>query len=428
MNVGLPAIGSALQGSAGGLQWVITAYLLPLSALVLIGGALGDRWGRGRVFVGGIVLFGVASVACALAPSLGWLIASRALQGVAAALLTPNSLAILNDTFDGPARGRAIGIWAAAAAATSGFGPILGGWLIDEVGWRSIFMINLPLAAAALVLGSRTISLGAGIDRAPLDLTGAALATLGLGALTFALVFGAGPEGSTMVALLGSAGGVVILTGFAAWEWSRGDRAMMPIRLFSSRDFGALTVLTLLLYGALGALVVLLPFTLMRGGGASVLAAGAAMLPVTALLAALSSLFGGLAARLGARPLLAAGCAAIAAGLLLFLSADAGSDYWTRIFPALLVIGTGLAAAVAPLTAAILGSVEPRFSGTASGFNNATARTGGLIATACLGRALASTGTDLILACHTAAVLSAIACLLAAAAALAVRRKRTASL
>jgi EmrB/QacA subfamily drug resistance transporter len=422
INVGLPAIGMGLHSGATGLQWVINAYLLPLSALVLLGGALGDRLCRPATFALGIVLFAAASAACASAPSLAWLIAGRVLQGVGAALLTPNSLAILNDTFEGSARGRAIGLWAAASAATSGFGPVLGGWLIDTIGWRSIFVINLPLATAALLLLWRGRPPQTSLEGVRLDLVGALLATLGLGALTFGLVIGAGPAGWTRLALAGIGSGAIVLSGFLAWEAHCGKRAMVPVSLFASSEFSALTALTLFLYGALGALVVLLPYSLMKAGDATAAWAGASMLPVTILLAALSSAFGSLAGRVGARPLLAAGCATTAAGFFLFLRVTADSSYWFGLLPALLLIGSGLAAAVAPLTAAIMASVEPRLAGTASGFNNAVARTGGLIATACLGQALASSGSGLIEACHNAAVLAAGACLTAAVCALAVRK------
>ena len=424
VNVGLPAIAGGLHSGSAGLQWVINAYLLPLGALVLFGGALGDRFGRRRLLIAGIGLFGLASAACAAAPSLGWLIAARSVQGLGAALLMPNSLAILGDTFEGAARGRAIGIWAAVGAATAGLGPLLGGWLIDAIGWRTIFTINLPLGAAAAALAWRYVPAAPSRRDTPLDVIGAALATAGLGATTFGLITGSDSAGWSPSAAAGLAGGAALLVSFLLWERGRGDRAMIPLDLFGSASFVGLTLLTLLLYGALGVLVILLPYGMMSVGGASAAMAGAALLPVTILLALLSPPLGGLAGRYGARPLLCAGSATVAGGFLLFWRSEAAADYWTTLFPALVVIGIGLAAAVAPLTTAVLASVEARLSGVASGFNSAVARTGGLVATACLGRVLASRGDDLVRACHATALVAAAASLAAACCALLVRDPR----
>ena len=417
INVGLPAIGAAFGGGHAGLAWVIDAYLLPLSALVLLGGAFGDRFGRRRVFALGIGLFGLSSAACAAAPTLEILLVGRIAQGLGAAMLMPNSLAILSEAFDGPMRGRAIGAWAAIGAATAGLGPVLGGWLIHAVGWRSIFLVNLPIAAAALFL-TRYVRATPHDTTRTIDWLGGLLATAGLCLMTSALVLGSGTSGWTGPAsgLLGA--GVVALAGLWRWEGAIGDDAMMPLRLFGSRSFVALTLLTLLLYGALGALFVLLPFAMMRAGGASPVSAGASLLPVTILLATLSSPFGEAAVRFGARPLLAAGTATVAVGLLLLTRLGAASPYWTGLFPALALVGVGLAAAVAPLTTAVLASVESRLAGTASGFNNAVARTGGLMATACLGTALAASGEDLVEIGHRVAACAAVACLLAAGSAL----------
>ncbi len=417
INVGLPAIGRAFAGGPAGVGWVIDAYLLPLSALVLLGGALGDRFGRRRIFAFGIGLFGLSSAACAAAPSLEVLIVGRVAQGLGSAMLMPNSLAILSDAFEGPARGRAIGAWAAIGAAASGIGPVLGGLLVGAVGWRSIFLVNLPVAAAALLLTRFVRVTPVDLSRA-IDWVGGLLATTGLCLLTFALVLGSGASGWTGPSPWVLGAGAVTLVGFCSWEGAKGDAAMMPLRLFGARTFVALTVLTLLLYGALGALFVLLPFAMMRAEGVSPVSAGASLLPVTVLLATLSSPFGEVAVRFGARPLLAAGAATVAVGLLLLLPLEAGSPYWTGLLPALAVIGVGLAAAVAPLTTAVLASVDPRLAGTASGFNNAVARTGGLIATACLGNALAAGGGHLVEIAHRVAAWAAAACLLAAGSAL----------
>ena len=423
VNVGLPAIGHGLDADATGLQWLVDGYLLPLSALLLLGGSLGDRLGRRRVLVLGVTLFGVASAACAVAPELAVLIAARILQGVGAALLMPSSLAILGETFQGEARGWAIGIWAAAGAATGAAGPVLGGWLIDAISWRMIFFINIPLAGAVVFLAWRYVREDADGHRPPLDLAGAVLASLGLGALTWGLVDGTGGSGWTMPAGLGFAAGVALLGAFVAWEGRKGQAAMMPLSLFGSRGFVGLTLLTLLLYGALGGLLVLLPYVLIEAGGYTSVTAGVALLPLPAILALASPLTGGIAGRIGARPLLVMGPLIVAAGLLLMVRVAAEANYWTTVLPALAVISVGLACAVAPLTTAVLASVDADHTGSASGLNNAVARTGGLIATALLGRVLAARGSSLIEYFHAAVIAAAVACVAAAASAALTDRK-----
>ena len=276
VNVGLPAVAAAFKASAGDLQWVINAYLLPLSALLLLGGAAGDRFGRVRLLVGGTALFGAASIACALAPSLYWLLIGRCIQGIGAALLMPNSLAILGGSFSGESRGRAIGIWASMGAVMGAVGPVLGGWLIDTVGWRVIFLLNIPLAIGAIVLAIVFVRDARREDAAPaLDLRGGLLATAGLGAITWGLTIGSGHAGWTPAALMLGFLGITLMLGFLAEEKSKGDRAMMPLALFGSSSFIGLTVLTLLLYGALGALLVLVPYVLIQASGYSGAEAGA---------------------------------------------------------------------------------------------------------------------------------------------------------
>lgn len=419
VNVGLPAIRASFQASAGDLQWVINAYLLPLSALLLLGGAAGDRFGRRRLLVIGTGIFAVASLACAMAPSLEMLLAGRALQGLGAALLMPNSLAILGASFEGEARGRAIGIWAAIGAVAGAVGPVLGGWLIDTLHWRAIFLINLPLAAAAIVLALAFVREAPRDPKAaPLDWLGGVLATLALGALTWALTVGSGPGGWSAVAVVAGVAGVVLSAAFLWTEHRRGDRAMAPLALFGSRDFIGLTVLTLLLYGALGGLLTLTPYVLMQAAGYSGTAAGAALLPFPLILAVTAPLMGGLAARIGARIPLTVGPMVVAAGFLLTLRISAEGDYWTTVLPAILVIAIGMAGAVAPLTTAVLASVDSRHTGSASGLNSAVARTGGLVATALLGGVLAAGGSDLIDGFRIAAVVCAVACLAAGISAL----------
>src|SRR5580704_16399883 len=264
VNVGLPAIGRSFHADAIGLQWVVNAYLLPLSALLLLGGAAGDRYGRRRLLITGVLLFGIASLACAVAPTLILLLLARFVQGASAAMLMPNSLAILGQSFSGEAKGRAIGIWAAAGAAAGAIGPVLGGWLIDLGSWRAIFLLNLPIAAGAILLAWRYVPPDADNDGQALDVRGGALATLGLGALTFALTIGSGPGGWTTPAIVSVGAAVALLIAFVAAEKQRGDGAMMPLGLFASRGFIGLTLLTLFLYGALGALFVLIPYVLIN--------------------------------------------------------------------------------------------------------------------------------------------------------------------
>ena len=406
VNVGLPAIGRSLSADASALQWVVNAYLLPLSALLLAGGAAGDRFGRRRILILGTALFALASLGCALAPSLAWLIAARFIQGAGAALLMPNSLAILGAAFTGEAKGRAIGIWAAAGAATGALGPVLGGGLIDLVTWRAIFLINLPLAAGAILLAWRYAPADLdGSDR-PLDAAGGLLAIIGLGALTWGLTIGSGPSGWSASAVTATIMGVGLLAAFVLVEHRRGERAMMPLALFASRPFVGLTLLTLLLYGALGAVFVLVPYLLIKFAGYSGTAAGAALLPLPLVMALASPWTGRLAARIGPRPPLTLGSLVVAGGFLLALRIHAGSDYWADVLPAILVIALGMSGVAAPLTTAVLGSVDERHTGAASGFNSAVARTGGLIATALLGSVLAASGGDL-LAAFKAAMLAA---------------------
>lgn len=416
-NVGLPAIGASLQAGAADLQWVINGYLLPLSALLLLGGATGDRYGRKRLLVAGIFLFALASIVCAGAPTLDLLLAGRALQGIGAAVLMPCSLAILGASFSGAARGRAIGIWASIGAVMSAIGPVLGGWLIDTMGWRAIFLINLPLAAGAIALALIRVTDTREEERPALDIPGGVLATCGLGALTWGLTIGSGRTGWTDMAIAGTGAGLFLLVGFVWVERLRGERAMMPLAMFGSSSFIGLTLLTLLLYGALGALMVLIPYVLIQACGYSGTQAGSALVPAALVLALGSPLMGQMAGRIGARAPLTIGPLVVAAGFLLALRMDARADYWTEVLPAILVISIGMAGAVAPLTNAVLGAVDSRHTGSASGFNSAIARTGGLIATALLGGVLSAKGPSLMGGFHAAAFACAIACAAASASA-----------
>jgi EmrB/QacA subfamily drug resistance transporter len=416
-NVALPAIGKSLDAGAADLQWVINAYLLPLSALLLLGGAAGDRYGRKRLLVAGTFLFAGASIACALAPSLTLLLVGRGLQGVGAAVLMPSSLAILGASFSGEARGRAIGIWASIGAVMSAVGPVLGGWLIDTVGWRAIFLINLPLAAGAIALALVYVTDTRDKDRPALDIPGGVLATAALGALTWGLTIGSGRAGWTATAMGAVAVGAVLLLAFIWVEKLRRERAMMPLAMFGSSSFIGLTLLTLLLYGALGVLLVLIPYVLIQASAFTATQAGTALVPAAIVLALASPLMGQLAGRLGARIPLTIGPLVVACGFLLALRMGRDSNYWTDTLPAILVISIGMAGAVAPLTNAVLGAVDARHTGSASGFNSAIARTGGLIATALLGGVLGAKGPALLAGFHGAALVCAAASVAAAASA-----------
>jgi len=408
VNVGLPAIGRSLDAGGDGLSWVVNAYLLPLSALLLIGGAAGDLHGRRRLLVLGVALFAFASIVCSLAPSLGWLLAGRGLQGVSAAMLMPNSLAIIGASFADEARGRAVGIWAAVGAAAGAIGPLIGGWLIDTIGWRAIFFVNLPLATAAIVLALRYVPRDTHEDRPPLDWPGAMLAAGGLGAITWSLTaasIATGLNGMTGAVLIV---GIGLLAAFLFVENRKGYSAMMPLALFVSRSFVGLTLLTLLLYGALGGLLVLVPFVLIEASGYSAIQAGAALLPLPVTIALTSAQMGKLATRIGPRLPLSIGPIVVAVGCLLAMRIGGPGNYWTTTFPAVLVIAIGMAAAVAPLTTAVLASVDQKHTGVASGLNSAVARTGGLIATAVAGAVLAARGAELLTMFRAAAVVGSL--------------------
>jgi EmrB/QacA subfamily drug resistance transporter len=395
VNVALPALAEDLHATASMLPWTINAYLLPLGALMLLGGGLGDHFGRRRCFLAGLMVFTVASMLCAVAPGFAELVAGRSLQGVGAALLMPNSLAILGSQFHGEARGRAIGLWAAVGAIAGAVGPIAGGWLVDTAGWRVIFLVNVPIALAGGFLTCKYV--GENAEESPakhLDWLGAGLATAALGALTWSLTEAAG--GSLDAALLKSttAAGAILLLAFLWYERRLADRALMPLNLFAAPAFVGLTLLTLLLYGSLGGLLVLLPFFLIRMAHWSAVSAGAALLPVPVLIGGGSEVMGRLAARYGGRVPLTMGSLLVGAGLALYGRIDAPAiGYWIDVFPATLLVALGMGMTVAPLTTSVMESVDADHVGIASGFNNAVARIGGLVATALLGFVFARQGS-----------------------------------
>ncbi len=384
VNVALPRIGEDLGAEVAGLQWVLSGYTLTLASLILFGGALGDRVGRRRVFVWGTVWFAGASALCALAPSVTILVAARLLQGVGAALLTPGSLAIISASFDEEDQGAAIGLWSGLGGVAAAVGPLLGGWLVEVAGWRSVFLINLPLAVAVVWVSARHVP----ETRDPhpperLDVLGSALAALALGALTYGLI-----ERAVWAVIAG----LVLMAAFVVVE-RRSRYALVPGSLFASRVFVAANLVTLAVYAALGGVFFLLLLQLQIVSGYSPLAAGVASLPITVLMLLLSSRAGRWAQIHGPRIPMTVGPLLGAGGLLLMLRIGPGASYPTQVLPAVLVFGLGLSALVAPLTAAVLGSVSSDQAGIASGVNNAVARTSQLLAVAAL-PALAGIGAD----------------------------------
>jgi EmrB/QacA subfamily drug resistance transporter len=418
LNVALPAIKASYGAGAQDVQWVVNAYLLPLSALLLLGGALGDHFGRRRLLVIGTSLFAVTSLVCALAPTLPVLLGARAGQGIGAALLLPNSLALLNAAFQGEKRGRAVGIWAASGAAMAAVAPLIGGWLVGTVGWPSIFYINLPLALGAIALALKFVTESSEKGAGRTDYAGAFLVTAGLGGITYALTLWSAEGHFTTEAIIVGAFGIVFTLAFLYAEHRRGDRAMMPLTLFQSRCFSGLNLLTFLLYGTFGVAMLLIPYVLITSGGYSPVQAGLAMLPLPILMTAASPTMGGLAARIGPRIPLTIGPMVVAVGMTLSWLMTPEASYWTGAFPAMLVLALGMTIAVAPLTSSVLGSVEEQHVAMASGFNSAVARTGGLIATALLGAVLATSGKQLFAGFHVAMTVSAAVAALAGVVAL----------
>jgi EmrB/QacA subfamily drug resistance transporter len=394
VNVALPELGRDLDADLAGLQWTINGYLITLASLILLGGSLGDRYGRRRIFELGVVWFVAASALCAVAPSIEVLVAARVVQGVGGALLTPGSLAIIEATFRREDRGRAIGAWSALTGVAGAVGPLVGGYLIDAVSWRAIFLINIPLGAFVVWASRRHVP----ETRDPtmtgaLDIRGSVFATVGLAGITFALIQAPDHGIASPMVITALAIGLGGLVAFVRAE-RRAIQPMLPLSIFESRQFTGANLVTFVVYAAIGAVFFLLVVFLQVGLGYSAIAAGAASLPITALMLFLSPRAGALAQRIGPRTPLTVGPVVVAVGMWMMSEIGIGDSYVGSILPAVIVFGLGLSLVVAPVTITVLAAADPRQAGTASGVNNAVARTAGLLAVAVLPLVAGLSGAD----------------------------------
>jgi EmrB/QacA subfamily drug resistance transporter len=402
VNVALPTIGKHLNASLGDLQWTVTAYTLTLASLILLGGSLGDRSGRRKIFLTGVIWFALASAICGAAPNVDVLIAARVLQGIGGALLTPGSLAIIQATFAADDRPRAVGAWSGLGGLASAAGPVIGGWLVQTAGWRWVFLLNLPLAVVVVVVTTRHVPETRDVtSHGKFDVAGAVLAALALGGISYALIELPEQTGHLAGVIAAALAGVAAAAGFLVVEHRRtragkaadqdqspGSRArvapMLPLDVFASRQFSAINLVTFLVYGAFGGLLFLLVLQLQVVSGYSPLAAGSSLLPVTLLMLVLSARAGALAQRVGPRWLMSAGISCCAVGMALMSRIGPHASYVADVLPAVTVFGLGLSQTVAPLTATVLASADVRHAGVASGVNNAVARAAGLVAVAAI--------------------------------------------
>lgn len=381
VNVALPAIGTDLNSRVAGLQWIVNGYALTLSSFILLGGGLGDRFGRRRIFLIGVVWFAAASLACGFAPTLEWLVVARAFQGIGGALLTPGSLAIIQSSFTPRDRSRAVGAWSGLSGVAVAIGPFVGGWIVAAASWRYVFLVNLPLAAVVVFAGLRHLPETRAKDvTSGLDVAGTALTVIGLGTLTWSLI-AMGDRGADRMTMAAAAVGLSAIVAFVVVE-GREPHPMLPFEIFQSRQFTAANVVTFAVYAALGLFSFLLVVNLQQVLGYSPIQAGLAIVPVTAIMLALSARSGQLADRIGPRVQMTVGPLVISIGFLLLSRVQHGTTYPSGVLPGLIVFGLGLASTVAPLTATVLGAAATRYAGIASGVNNAVARAASLLAVA----------------------------------------------
>jgi EmrB/QacA subfamily drug resistance transporter len=392
VGIALPAIGRDFHATLGALQWVVTGYTLTLAGLLLMAGALGDKYGRKKVFVIGVAWFAIASLLCGVAPSVGFLIGARALQGVGAALLTPGSLAILEAVFRPEDRGKAIGAWSGFSGVGTAVGPFLGGWLVAAASWRWIFAINLPISVVVVAVTLRHVPESRDpAATGPIDIAGGALVTLGLIGLTYGLIEGPGGHWADPLVLAALLGGLLLLATFIWWEHHT-PSPMLPLNLFRSGQFTSANVVTFVVYGGIGGALFLLPIQLQEVSGYSALESGIALLPVTVITLALSQRSGALADKIGPRVQMSVGPVLVGVGLGLFTLITESGNYLTEVLPGVVVFGFGLAVAVAPLTSTVLAAVPAEHAGMASAVNNDVARAAALIAVALLPAAGGLTG------------------------------------
>jgi EmrB/QacA subfamily drug resistance transporter len=417
VNAALPAISRDLHADLGGLQWVLTGYLLTLGSLLVLGGSLGDRYGRRRVFMIGLGAFAVTSAICSIAPDTVSLVAARCVQGAAAALVVPNSLAIVSASFDPDNRGRAIGAWSGLGGVATAVGPFLGGWLIDSVSWRLVFLINLPIAAAAMWIAARHVPESRDDEARGhrLDIAGSALLTVGLAGLVYALIEGPGSSSPALPYTVGAIG-VGALIAFVVVEMRVAD-PIVPLVLFRARQFSGANAVTFVVYAALGTATFLVVVYLQTNLGYSALEAGASLLPITVLMLLFSARSGALAQRIGPRLQMTVGPLVVAGAMLLLARIKPGTTYWETVFPAAVVLGIGLALTVAPLTATVLAAASEEHAGVASAVNNEVARVAGLLAVAALPIAVGISSSayrnpaELTDGFHTAMVVAGFMCM-----------------